>query len=854
MPSEHDLVRAAVELAGTGVVPREAIVDHLAGLADGLGEEAVAELLDRSSFAELPHGYVHVPSLADGTTWTVRVDAEDAAEGFLLLDEDLAPLIAWFAELDTIPLLDEAGNPAGHAVVPDDTVEVLEGPDGWLDPVAGGLAAVSVVGDALRIEPCTQPPTPTEAQVAAVRAGFAATARDETVEMFEGERVALRHTLSEEPLLAALAADRTVFGDAAIPLLDDLYDAAGLERRDQHVAEQGFDWGALDSARTRSGYRYRHGLDGEQADRLTVLFGACQAFAEQGPEALGTDEEERGRAAILLGAVLESAPVATAFAEELRTSSLEPADVEAFADQLDSSFGGNLPAGVAWLRARTLDEAGRPAEAIDVLRAALGSDDDRHHVPALVDLAGLLADRGDAAGALRLLQRAGVDDADNYDRDGYLLDPALEEAVALLEEVEPYAAVRPKAAVGRNDRCPCGSGRKYKVCHLGKEVLPLEDRAWWLFRKATRYLARREPLLAELLVELVVDPYEQPAFHREVMALGFFQDVALHEGGVLTRFLADRSDLLPDDEALLAQQWALTDRGVFETVGAEGELLDVRNVGTGERITVANITEVAEAGPGGLTFGRPLPVGDSHRAFGGLVPLPPALMPDALDVLDEGDPAGVAGIVHRIVAPPRLTNTAGEELVIHTLRWSLPADVSEDALDEALRGAGLDPAPDGGPESTWHLIGDGALGTERTEASVWLDGDALAGEVNSDERAERLVELVARAVPAATLVEDEARPIDEIMASADPGPRNDLMDDPAVRDAVREHVARMEEAWLDEQVPALGGRTPREAVGDPVGREEVSRLLASFPRLPAGDDAVGMDPDRLRSLLGLPPV
>ena len=46
----------------------------------------------------------------------------------------------------------------------------------------------------------------------------------------------------------------------------------------------------------------------------------------------------------------------------------------------------------------------------------------------------------------------------------------------------------------------------------------------------------------------------------------FLRDVVLHEDGVFGEFLAARDGLLPDDEALLAAQWALVDRGVFEVL------------------------------------------------------------------------------------------------------------------------------------------------------------------------------------------------------------------------------------------------------------------------------------------------
>jgi uncharacterized protein YecA (UPF0149 family) len=40
----------------------------------------------------------------------------------------------------------------------------------------------------------------------------------------------------------------------------------------------------------------------------------------------------------------------------------------------------------------------------------------------------------------------------------------------LTEPVDTY--VNPNRHVGRNDPCPCGSGKKYKKCCLGKAVTP----------------------------------------------------------------------------------------------------------------------------------------------------------------------------------------------------------------------------------------------------------------------------------------------------------------------------------------------------------------------------------------------
>lgn len=36
------------------------------------------------------------------------------------------------------------------------------------------------------------------------------------------------------------------------------------------------------------------------------------------------------------------------------------------------------------------------------------------------------------------------------------------------EPKQPYRREEPR--VGRNDPCPCGSGKKYKKCHMGKDL------------------------------------------------------------------------------------------------------------------------------------------------------------------------------------------------------------------------------------------------------------------------------------------------------------------------------------------------------------------------------------------------
>ena len=74
-------------------------------------------------------------------------------------------------------------------------------------------------------------------------------------------------------------------------------------------------------------------------------------------------------------------------------------------------------------------------------------------------------------------------------------------------------------------------------------------------------------------------------------------------------------------------------------------------------------------------------------------------------------------------------------------------------------------------------------------------------------------------------------------------------DDPEIAAALNEFIRDYEANWLDTSLPALDGRTPRQAADDPTRRGDLIKLLDSFPADAAGRG--GMDADRLRAALGL---
>ena len=59
------------------------------------------------------------------------------------------------------------------------------------------------------------------------------------------------------------------------------------------------------------------------------------------------------------------------------------------------------------------------------------------------------------------------------------------------------------------------------------------------------------------------------------------------------------------------------------------------------------------------------------------------------------------------------------------------------------------------------------------------------------------------------------------------------------------------ESWIDEKIPALGGKTPRQAVRDRDGREMVEALLLDAERMDRKRGVPPVDYNGIRARLGL---
>jgi hypothetical protein len=231
-------------------------------------------------------------------------------------------------------------------------------------------------------------------------------------------------------------------------------------------------------------------------------------------------------------------------------------------------------------------------------------------------------------------------------------------------------------------------------------------------------------------------------------------------------------------------------------------------------------------------------------------------------------------------APPRLCNTDGDPLLFHKLTFNID---SEEAAFEAL-------APLAMGRSREQLLDDAELDESGKLRSVDFDwirkGNrkikswdntilghikiferCLVAEVNSENRAKQLRKEIEKRLDSQAVHESTtAQTLEEMRKNLPPGKTAEaeasdaefeaLLRDPKVKQQLQAVVQKQVEGWVHEKIPALGGRTPIEAVRDPDGKEMVEALLLSWERNDERDPSpneIHSDISAIRRLLNLAP-
>jgi hypothetical protein len=874
---EADFGDAIAEiLRELGCLTLDQLVEH--AYADGwdLGddpEDAVLDELwdDDRPYLPLDDGrWAHLPSLLNGRIFTHRLTADEAGHDVLEVDPDLS-LLRLLTEFPGGERLAGGGALAfGHSGVPrPDDVRVV--PDqalaewGSLILPAGTFAGLDrQPGDVVGLRPGAD-----GIEIVAVDdpASVPDVVHDYVLALLDDDE-----PMESSTLTSLVLADVPDAYAEPTPPLSEVLASWGISIHEGRLAPPGFDWEGWQPRRTARRLTEHYGLSAEEAGAGAVLLAyissttlAVEEITERiRATGLGIRQLEQSAVDDILNDVAETSlplpdpaaiteslahliepPVAYAILDEalgsdpVRSGTGLVAASESLLDLADRPSRGALH----WLWAKGFEWLGDLPAAEDQLRTAERLDPEFY--PAVLDLARLANDRGDVGTGLALMARV-PEEASPFLR-------------SVLEEQRP----QPTRMMPRNEPCWCGSGRKFKACHLrAPQAASLTDRAPWLYAKAIVYaLETPWAALVEILSEIRIADIASEDLAHEIANDGLVLDVTLFEGGVLEEYVETRGHLLPPDELLLAQQWLLTPRSAYEVVEVEpGVSVTFRDLRTGDLVTAADSVASRTLRPGHLVCCHLLPRPDGDHAIHAIDPIGLRERAALLELLDDDDtdPEHLVTFLSRHLAPPTLVNTEGDPLILCEVQLeSNDPDALGAALDTRF-GSG-DDTPDG---VSWTDLIE-VDGEQKIRATLSLVGSTLTLSTNSTERRDLVLDGLLELQPDLTVVAGtETDPREHVgrgRASQEQGLPSGaaapvgafgqpLAHSPEVRAAVAEHIRGYEKRWLDEQIPALEGLTPRQAAADPTRRDDLIRLLASFP--PATDETQ-MDPERLRSALGL---
>ncbi len=609
-PSSDLAATAVAVLDERGALGVEEIAAELS--ACGFGDPgALATALELGDAVDDPR----IMHLADGRfvtprtvlerrIWTHRLTAEEIAADAVELFDVMAPVCLPSADPEIrVAMPDQdAFEERGLAGLSWAGYGVLLFPEGYLaDNTVGDLIAVTCVGGEFVVDPHPYQHVGRGSlgDWMTERAGLLASPDDALY--------------PDTELFVALADDSALVREACLPLGEQL-EGAGLVRDGHRLVRSGTvtaapTGGYLVEVATDS-FSRAFGLDTRSAR------GAMAFLALAGSFAVGSDSDPTVESHFEepddFSGLADPRVARLCVDEGLGRLGFDPRVVSAAAEQVARRGPRVTLASALWIGGRAAQALGDIDEAERRYRLAVAGAPEFE--PALEDLATISAVKGDAATGLRLLERTS--------------EGATHSMYPFLRRFEP--ADHPE--LGRNEPCWCGSGRKYKVCHLGRASL--SERAAWLYAKASLVLDEPRWTSVRAGLDLVAG---QSASESETTRL--VADVTLFEAGAFAEFVADWSALLPTDERALAQSWQGASLDCFLVdVTQPGEGLTARNLRTGEIVEVRDRT-VAAVPDGATVAMRVLPVGPERHTYGGVHLVPDARREAVRDLLAIPDPA-----------------------------------------------------------------------------------------------------------------------------------------------------------------------------------------------------------------------
>ncbi len=267
---------------------------------------------------------------------------------------------------------------------------------------------------------------------------------------------------------------------------------------------------------------------------------------------------------------------------------------------------------------------------------------------------------------------------------------------------------------------------------------------------------------------------------------------------------------------------------------------------------------------------RAFPAGRFHFIEIAGPPLGPGMGMDAVDFLRDSKvkftPEGLRQDAHKLGwlwqwmdewqanwQPPRMCNTDGDELLWHTASFSVADPV---LTRQTLMGREDIEYDKDADELVWSKDASGnnlVVGETVTLGRIEFVGDELVLTVNSAKRfkagrewLEKLPGVAFKSVQTRRWDEVEKdRPLDERISPPEPVEMT-----PELASSIQDMMNKHYMGWLDTPLPALGGKTARQACRTEAGQQEVAMLIRTMPD-PVGPASVRAPREAMLRELGL---
>jgi hypothetical protein len=434
------------------------------------------------------------------------------------------------------------------------------------------------------------------------------------------------------------------------------------------------------------------------------------------------------------------------------------------------------------------------------------------------------------------------------------------------------------SAPGRNDPCPCGSGRKYKQCCLLRATQAVSAREYLPGERVSAIDAVRELIsraqfasdveAAETVFVACMEAVPDSDDPGVVEDSGpFFQawlmfDFELRPGRTAVDLCLDRqpSGLRSGERRYLELVRETTLRPYEVAAVRPGEGLDLVDLWTGDRVQVRERAASEQIVPWMLLGARIMPGDDGVPVIEGpIYPYPQTLREPMLkelkrehrrqkranpDIAERDFFRATALTFHllwlehvRVPPMPQMVTPERDPIVF--------ARVVFDVHDHAALRAALDARADLHRQDadSYVWLGRARKGARRSLGTIVLHDERLVFEALSRPRAKRGQAMIeALAGPAATYRATSFEGVEQAIAREGEHPRRAPVPEvPAEVQAevIGKFLEQHYSGWLDHPLPALDGRTPRAAAKLKAARPKLISLLKHMESMAEHDRRQG---------------